>query len=206
MASPYICRVTHLPKPFICLFFFLFQSAAFVHADEALKHRVSVFTGQFSTQAMGDTAKFFPVEYESNYLFAVAYSRDMLDLGHGFTTGPEIGTACRFGHRWSVEVWGGVALRHQGLIVADRVRIAPALTFGLSAVDKAIGIERTRQDTQDGDATLLFYLGPELAFSMPSSPQWEVIVRLHHRSGGYRTLGNLKGGHNANTIGIRYVF
>ncbi|HDQ41088.1 MAG TPA: hypothetical protein ENN39_08700 [Desulfonatronum sp.] len=150
-----------------------------------------------------DTSAF---DYESNYLFAVAYSQDIIDLGYDLHIGPEVGVAYRFGNSRSGEIWGGVALRHQGVTVGGHLRIAPALIFGLSAVDKAIGTERTRQDTQGGNAGLLFYLSPELSFSLVSSPQWAIVYRLHHRSGGYRTLGNLKGGHNANTIGVRYLF
>ncbi|WP_153306818.1 hypothetical protein [Desulfonatronum thioautotrophicum] len=171
-----------------------------------LTHRVSLFTGKFTTQSMGDTASFWSVDFEENYLVALAYAQDMLDLGHDLRLGPEIGIAGRFGCRWSTEIWAGAALRHGGVVLFDHLHIEPAFTLGLSWIDRSIGIERTREETQNGDATLLVYLGPELAFASPRHPQWAFVYRLHHRSGAFRTFGNLKGGHNANTIGLRYSF
>ena len=171
-----------------------------------LTHRISLFGGKFSTQSMGDTASFWSVDFEENHLVALAYARDMLDLGYGLRLGPEVGTAARFGCRWSTEIWAGAALRHQGVVLSERLRVEPAFTLGLSWIDRSIGIERNREETQNGDATWLVYLGPELAFSLPQSPQWAIFYRLHHRSGAFRTFGNLKGGHNANTIGLRYSF
>lgn len=169
-------------------------------------HRVSLFGGQYTTQSMGDTATFWSVDFEKNHLVALAYARDMLDLGYGLRLGPEVGTAARFGCRWSSEIWGGGALRHPGVVLFERLRVEPAFTLGMSWIDRSIGIERKREETQEGDATWLVYLGPELAFSLPRYPEWAIFYRLHHRSGAFRTFGNLKGGHNANTIGLRYSF
>lgn len=200
---------TLTPLKGIILFLLLglfIRSVGLAHAEDALKHGVHVFAGQYTTKSMGDTFNLTGVEYEPNYLLAAAYGQDVLDVGYGFLLGPEIGSACRFGHRWSLEIWGGAVLRYEGVTLFDRLRLSPAMAFGVSMIDKAIGIERNRQNSQDGDARVLFYLGPEIAFSLPGVPQWELVYRLHHRSGGNRTLGNLKGGHNANTFGIRYRF
>lgn len=174
-------------------------------ADDALKHRITVFAGRFTTKSMAETLDIVSVDYENNSLAAAAYGQDLVDLGHGWLLGPEIGLASRFGASRSLEIWSGAAIRHRGASLG-RVRISPALTFGLSWVDKPIGIERTRQITQGGNAQLLYYLGPEVGFSLSASSQWQLVYRLHHRSGGFRTMGNLKGGHNANTVGLCYRF
>ncbi|WP_051434492.1 hypothetical protein [Desulfonatronum lacustre] len=169
-------------------------------------HRISLYAGKYTTQSMGDTATFWSVDFEENHLVALAYARDMLDLAYDLRLGPEVGVAARFGCRWSAEIWAGAALRHRGIVLFNRLRLEPAFTLGLSWIHNSIGIERNREETQDGDATWLVYLGPELAFSLPQYPQWTIFYRLHHRSGAFRTFGNLKGGHNANTIGLRYSF
>jgi hypothetical protein len=57
-----------------------------------------------------------------------------------------------------------------------------------------------------GDPTFLFYLGPELAFRHRARPDWEFVYRLHHRSGGWYTFGNMKGGNNAQVFGLRKRF
>lgn len=195
--------------PFFALIFLVLilgMSPTHAHADTAFKHRLTVFSGKYTTKSMARTFDLLSVEYENNYLVAAAYGRDIIPVWRDLLLGPEIGAACRFGDRTSLEIWGGVFLRHKGATIGRSVTIEPALTLGLSAIDKAIGIERTRQETQDGNARVLFYLGPEVAFSFPRNEQWAVVYRLHHRSGGFRVLGNLKGGHNANTLGIRYRF
>lgn len=175
-------------------------------ATPDFNHRISLLGGKFTTQSMGDTATFWSVDFEENHLVALAYARDMLDLAYDLRLGPEVGLASRFGCRWSTEIWAGAALRHRGIVLYDRLRLEPAITFGLSWIDRSIGTERNREETQDGDATWLVYLGPELALSLPQYPQWTIFYRLHHRSGAFRTFGNLKGGHNANTIGLRFSF
>ena len=53
---------------------------------------------------------------------------------------------------------------------------------------------------------MLFYLGFDLAFSLASAPNTELVFRIQHRSGGYGTLGGMKEGNNANVVGIRHRF
>ena len=53
---------------------------------------------------------------------------------------------------------------------------------------------------------MLFYLGFDLAFSLTSSPNTELVFRIQHRSGGYGLLGGMKEGNNANVVGIRHRF
>ncbi len=103
-------------------------------------------------------------------------------------------------------VWGGFYLRNQGFRILNRILVKPSLTLGLSLINSAIGTEREREIRRDGDARLLYYFGPEFAFSSVRRPEWELVYRLHHRSGGMKTLGNMSEGHNANTLGVRYRF
>jgi hypothetical protein len=148
-------------------------------ATPDFNHRISLFGGKFTTQSMGDTATFWSVDFEENHLVALAYARDMLDLAYDLRLGPEVGLASRFGCRWSTEIWAGAALRHRGIVLYDRLRLEPAITLGLSWIDRSIGIERNREETQDGEATWLVYLGPELAFSLPQYPQWTIFLLCH---------------------------
>jgi hypothetical protein len=62
-----------------------------------------------------------------------------------------------------------------------------------------------------GSGRVLYYFGPELDFSTPSIPNFELVLKLQHRSGGKTvpflpTLANRAEGANANTVGIRYRF
>ncbi len=154
---------------------------------------------------MGHTADVFNVTYDDNYVIGLGYqcypwSADDWHLGG------EIGVANRFGNSYSAEVWFGPTLRYDGILLCDFLRITPSMTAGLSAVTESMGHERTREITRQGDASFLFYLGPEIAISAPAYSNIEVFYRLHHRCGGGQTLGNLSEGYNANVIGLRLRF
>jgi hypothetical protein len=160
-----------------------------------------------------------------NYIAGVAYDRDLFDLGRGIYFGVEIGIADRFGNfkkcchpsimsntiLQSPELWTGVQLRYAGILLFDRVRVGGGFTFGPSFAPTSIGNELTLQIGGSGGGRVLYYLGPELDFSTPSIPNFELVFKLQHRSGGktvpfLHTLANMAEGANANTAGIRYRF
>ena len=155
-----------------------------------------------------------------NYIVGGAYQRDFIQFSNGILIGAEVGIADRFGTyeiccdtvvrsnrvAHSAELWGGVSLRHDGLPLFDMLRISPGFVFGLSAISSPIGQEGLHQIDHQGSAKVLFYLGFDLAFSLTSSPNTELVFRIQHRSGGYGTLGGMKEGNNANVVGIRHRF
>jgi hypothetical protein len=114
--------------------------------------------------------------------------------------------AGRFGSTPSAEFWGGVVGRHDGFMIGDSVRISPAFTFGLSHVTRPQGRELRNERERDGDARMLFYLGPEINLTFSSLPNVDFFWRLHHRSGAWGTLGDMHGGANANVVGIKFEF
>ena len=145
------------------------------------------------------------IGFEDNYLLGLGYQRAWGDWG-ALLYGLEGGLAQRFGQTYTLEAWGGIFARYN--IDVGSLRIAPALTFGLSTVtDPMIGGETNRQDDNgDGDAHLLFYLGPEISFGMAEHPEYEVFARLHHRSGAWGTLGEMHGAADAFALGVRTFF
>jgi hypothetical protein len=149
----------------------------------------------------------FVLEYEDNLVFGTGYQQFFLEWPRHLLFGVEAGLAGRFGKSDSAEVWGGAVARYDGFRLFDTLRVAPAFTFGLSAVTSPTEGRESRNEIRDeGDATLLFYLGPELSFSLASRPEIEVFARIHHRSGAWGTLNNMHGAGNASTLGIRYRF
>lgn len=146
-----------------------------------------------------------PKSFEPNHaLLGGGYQRFWGDTG-GFLYGLEAGLAARFSDTNSLEVWGGAVSRYNFHFY--NVTVATSFTFGLSAVtDTMSGGEQRRENLfDDGDATLLFYLGPEISVSLDDSPI-EAFVRLHHRSGAWGTLGNLHGAADVLAVGARYNF
>lgn len=146
-----------------------------------------------------------PTGFEPNHaLVGAGYQRFWGDTG-GFLYGLEAGLAARFSDNFSVEAWGGPVARYN--FHFQNVTIAPSFTFGLSAVTQPMsGGEQRREDLfENGDARLLFYLGPEISVGFDDSP-FEGFVRLHHRSGAWGTLGHLKGAADVLAVGVRHHF
>ncbi|QOF75484.1 hypothetical protein IG197_34490 (plasmid) [Aminobacter sp. SR38] len=117
---------------------------------------VHVFGGVFGEGSFGDNLQFWNVDYTDNYLVGAAFGRDFRELGAGFVLGGVAGAAIRFGDddKTTGEVWAGLRLRHHGFVIGD-LAIAPAVAVGLSAVTGPTEIERLREISRDGDATLL---------------------------------------------------
>jgi hypothetical protein len=135
----------------------------------------------------------------------VAFRSEFLQLPQKFDIGAEIGSALRFGDGNSGEFWGGGTLTYRGFD-SGSLSVIPTGIFGLSAITSPTGVERERAIRHGGNETLLLYLGLELAVTTRQLHGWEIVYRVHHRSGAYGLLGNVLEGHNANVIGLRHYF
>lgn len=164
------------------------DEAAFVFGGMMISHASNPFDG-----------------FEGNYFIGGGYQR-LWGSPDGFRFGGEVGLAGRFGQATTLEAWGGIVGRYD-VRVLDTVRVGASLTFGLSAVTGTQpGREQWSEDLYGGDATLLFYLAPEINLSLVDQPDKEVFVRLHHRSGAWTTLGGMAGASDALVGGLRVHF
>jgi hypothetical protein len=170
---------------------------------EATRNDISLFGGVFADGSFGNVVKFWGADYTDNYMIGGVAGRDFRDLGAGFVLGGVAGAAIRFGEDddTSGELWAGIRIRHHGLVIGD-LAIAPGFTAGLSVVTGPTELERQREIYYDGDATLLGFLGPEVAFRFRQAPN----VQVHHRSGADGIFGSMGEASNANIIGLRYRF
>lgn len=183
------------------------QSASRRDADPPLRTQSAMlFTGVFSKGDLGQAIvdPFYP--HEDNYIVGAAFALDMAKLGAGFTIGAELGLAGRFGNNTigSSELWAGPTIRYRGFTIGDTLTIAPALILGFSVVTGSIGVESEREQKHGGTSSLLFRFTPELAFRFKQVPNFELVYRIHHRSGLYGTLGDLREGSNAHVLGLRW--
>lgn len=78
---------------------------------------------------------------------------------------------------------------------------------GLSYATR-IPVEEASDAAQAGDPTkhLINFLTLEFTAALPLYPQWQLVSRIHHRSGAFGTYGAGNSGSNALTLGIRYSF
>ncbi|MFJ1309627.1 hypothetical protein [Agrobacterium sp. P15N1-A] len=164
------------------------------------------FGGALTKEDMLKSAALIPVEYERNAILGGGYQFYPYHIGN-VKLGGEIGVAARFGKGFTGEVWAGPVARYEQIRLGERLFITPSFTAGLSLVtDAQPGREREQEIKDDGNANVLFYLGPEINVSFREDSSTEFFWRLHHRSGGGKTLGNMKGATNANIFGVRYKF
>ncbi|WP_454702765.1 hypothetical protein [Agrobacterium burrii] len=164
------------------------------------------FAGAMTKEDMLKSAALIPVDYERNATIGGGYQFYPYRIGN-VKMGGEIGIAARFGKGFTGEVWAGPVARYEQIKLGERLFITPSFTAGLSLVNDAQrGREREQEIKDDGNANVLFYLGPEINVSFSEDSSTEFFWRLHHRSGGGKTLGNMKGATNANVFGVRYKF
>jgi hypothetical protein len=164
------------------------------------------FAGAMTKEDMLKSAALIPVEYERNAILGGGYQFYPYSIGN-VKLGGEIGIAARFGKGFTGEVWAGPVARYEQIKLGERLFITPSFTAGLSLVNDAQrGREREQEIKDDGNANVLFYLGPEINVSFSEDSSTEFFWRLHHRSGGGKTLGNMKGATKANVFGVRYKF
>ncbi|MBW6520206.1 MAG: hypothetical protein K0A99_04220 [Desulfoarculaceae bacterium] len=72
---------------------------------------------------------------------------------------------------------------------------------GFSFYTEISSVEKLKHDDAQ---RLLGYLALELTFGLPRLPHWDLLTRIHHRSGLFRVIG--KGSSNYLTVGLRYTF
>jgi hypothetical protein len=166
---------------------------------------VSLFGGRFTNQYFENSLVPFASTYEDNFLVGGFYQHFFLGNDGGLRLGVEAGAAMRIAGEQSVELWGGGVARYEGLHLGG-INLVPAVTVGVSLETAPVGIEVARAQEMGGDPTALFYLAPEIAMSSSDNPNVEFFYRVHHRSGAWGTLGEMRDGANAQVIGIRTRF
>lgn len=172
----------------------------------AAEANVFLFTGRFLDENMGGSLRILSAEYEDNYITGLGAQDFEIHTGI-VSIGYELGLAPRYGQDQTLEVWGGIVGRIDDIRLLDRLYLSPSLIFGLSWVSDAHeGREKRHAAEAGGDARLLFYLSPELDFRTSLASRYSVFYRLQHRSGAWKTLGDMEGASNANVVGLRVRF
>lgn len=179
----------------------LAQQTQLSEFDEA----VFFFGGRFHQDWFGTSLDPLVLTWDDTYIAAAGYQQTWFDW-YDLRLGGEVGISGRFSTDGaSAELWGGLFVRYDGLVIADTLRISPAWVTGLSVTTGTQGWEGARMQAWGEFEPVLIYLGAELNFSLVDQPQWETFVRVHHRSGGYGFIADIDAS-NAITGGVRYKF
>lgn len=154
-----------------------------------------------------------PLSYRfgSSYFVSAALSRRLIDIDKFASVELEFGAGQRFGKHVEQEVWSAIYFRWNEFPWNDLIKTTVAISTGLNYATGSPYEEVLRSQTSRG-SKLMHYLSPEVTFSRPSSPDWQLVLRLHHRSGGRNYWGDTRwfkgttGGIQYLSVGLRHWF
>jgi len=188
----------------------------FALGTSAISHvpgSITVFGGIGAGDLTLDTLLFHPWDLDSDEFggagFAgVAMSRQLVRFWQYFWLEAEMGAGFRFEPThdyYNPEVWGAIYINYDGFPWNDTLRTAVGISTGLNWV-KEIPLSETNYGRwpQPNGTVLQHYLSPEIAFSLPETPENELVFRLHHRSTIYGLMWNSHAGSNVATVGLRF--
>lgn len=169
---------------------------------------VTGFTGKVSTDKTSDIAV-GNFGFEDAGTAGIGIGKHLLTLSDNLSLEGEGQLVRHFGDQRHWETNGVMILRWRGTPWDDWLPTSFAVGSGLSLPSETPALERARRP---GDSTrLLHYLFGEIAFALPDSrdrdrPDWEILLRYHHRSGAFGTFGGVSEASTVFALGLRRNF
>ncbi len=201
----------HLPK----------SSEPFCAGQCAMHVYGGVFTttGMLSMFGLENLTTFVPEAYVPPWewdfaragIVAGAASRRLATIASVIDLEGEFGIGQRFGLMHETEVWAALYARWTWFPWNRYVRTTIAASTGLNFASAVPDIERQRDKTGRG-SRLLHFFSPEITIGLPAYPRWDLVARIHHRSGARILFGDVGmfngvgGGVHFATLGVRYRF
>lgn len=170
-------------------------------------------TGLINAFGLKGTDKFVPpwnYRYGDSGIAGLAFSRTWYSFRDWFDIETEVGVAKRYGSLQEAEVWGALYGRWRLFPWSHIVRTSFAISTGLNYASGVPFYEVLRTETPEG-SRLLHFFSPEITLGLPSHPDLDLVLRVHHRSGGkifgcVRIFNCASGGAQHLTAGLRYRF
>ena len=183
-------------------------AVAFIHvfpqtSDARENWAVTVYG---ASQMNGDFWQtFYAPDFEPSYYFmAFAVSRKIYRFTKHLDLELEGQVVKHMGNQHHWEFNGLFALRWLTFPWNTYLDTTFAVGDGMSYATRTPKLEKELH----GDKTShsLNYLMLELTFALPKTPQWDLVVRIHHRSGIFGTFDGVEGASNALGVGLKYTF
>jgi hypothetical protein len=149
--------------------------------------------------------------FGDSWFLGGTFSNVLVDFARWADIEGEIGVGKRFGSLDQKEIWAALYFRWKWFPWNDYINTSFAVSTG---VNYASGIP-TYEIVQSGNgqgSRLLHFFSPEITFALPSKPDWQFLIRAHHRSGGEKYWGytplfkGVEGGAQYLVYGIRHWF
>jgi len=168
---------------------------------------LTLYGGAYSDNALiEEILPLREIKFEDAHLGVVAYTEPF----HRFWEGKA---------RWEWEVqagkyWGDqdhwelnalIVLRWLHFPWNRHVRTTFAIGDGVSYASKVPQLELASH-TNEGATQLLNYLLLEWTLGLPEQPDWDLSLRIHHRSGIFGLYDGVDGGSNVLAAGLKFTF
>lgn len=174
-------------------------------STSAADRYITVYAGKYTDHKLLEVFTDHPVPYEHSYAVAAA-------VAQVFSTPSP---ARQWETEWQVVKHAGIQTHWEfNAVLIHRwtrfpwnrwVRTSLAIGDGLSYATAVPRLE-LESPTNEGAARLLNYLVLELGLAPPEAQRWSVIGRIHHRSGVYGLFGDVDGGSNIMSLGVKYRY
>jgi len=171
--------------------------------DTHYKWALTLYGGLYAQDSIGDVYTLQAKFPDNTHLMVLALSREIWRYQNwcAFEVEGQVGKHFGEMHHW--EFNGLLDIRWLRFPWDHCVDTSFMVGDGFSYATEVPRVEAAAH----GDARhLLNYLVFELALGLPQQPQWDAIIRVHHRSGIYGLFGGVHGGSNFVTGGIKYKF
>jgi len=165
----------------------------------------SAYVGQYSNTALNEIIR-FNTDVEDSYVTVLSVGKGLGTIWNdriGMELEGQLGT--HSGDQSHQEVNLSFTLRWLPFPWDQYLDTSFAFGNGLSYAMEEPELEIREAD--DNETTrLLYYILVETAFSLPDRPQWDLFIRIHHRSSVFGTFDNTFAASNFVGLGLRYHF
>lgn len=181
---------------------------------------VSVFGGREMNSSMERVLfikypprPFWTWHWRDSEFIGAAFSRRLVTIWDAVAIEPEIGAGKRFGEMHAAEFWAALNLRWTWFPWNNYVKTTIGVAEGLSMATQVDTAERLQNQFKIVGNRLVFtgsdllnYFSPEVTLALPQYPEYELMFRLHHRSGIFGLINGVHAGAQYVTAGLRVYF
>jgi hypothetical protein len=164
----------------------------------------SIYAGQYSDTALNEIIR-LNTDFESSHVYVLSVGKELGVYKNVIGYEVEGQVAWHSGMQHHEEVNCAFTLRWLPFFWDKYLDTSFAFGNGLSFATDEPELE-IREGDENKSNQLLYYILVELAFALPRQPQWNLFVRIHHRSSVFGLIDNITTGSNFVGLGLRYKF
>ncbi|MGD9006327.1 MAG: hypothetical protein PVG41_00335 [Desulfobacteraceae bacterium] len=164
----------------------------------------SGYIGQYSDTAFNEIIR-FNTEFESSYVHVLSVGKELGVYKDKIQYELEAQVSKHTGDQEHEEINAVFTLRWLPFWWDDYLDTSFAFGNGISYATEDPPLE-IRDSDDDETSKWLYYFLVEMAFVVPKTTDWDLFMRIHHRSSVFGAIDNVIAGSNFVGLGLRYRF